>query len=33
MEPYLWWEAVVKDRLWSDVCGGGSLRATLRRTK
>jgi hypothetical protein len=24
-EPYLWWDTVVKDRLCSDVCGGGSL--------
>jgi hypothetical protein len=32
MEPYLWSKAVVKARLWSDVCGGGSLCGTLKRT-
>jgi hypothetical protein len=32
MEPYLWWNAVVKARLWFDVGGGGSLCGSLKRT-
>jgi hypothetical protein len=33
MEPYLWWDAVVKARLCSGVCGGCSLCVLLERAK
>jgi hypothetical protein len=29
MEPYLWWDAVVKARLRSEVCAGCSLWGVL----
>ena len=33
MEPYLWWDAIVKARFCSEVCGVPSLYAMLERTK